>query len=199
VYFTCERDLWTSDGTAGGTTRVPGAPTGPAGHYGSLVAQNGRLAFFYRPRQSEAAQELWTGDGTAAGTTRLAGFPSVQGYPGSEALVVGDALYFEVLSQAAASIWRSDGTAASTRPVASLPVATAGRLTTLGTHVVFVSNGVEQATAWRLVDDALLPMPVGADVNTIEAIAAAPHLIFFAPGSGIEHPPALHAWCCAGD
>lgn len=65
------RELWTTDGTAGGTFMVKDIRPGPLdGASGPLVTSNGRV--FFGGFDAEAGWEPWTSDGTGAGTFRLA-------------------------------------------------------------------------------------------------------------------------------
>lgn len=111
-------ELWTSDGTATGTSRVadlwPGAgDSQPI----NLFAWKGHLYFQATPRERVLA--LYKTDGTAASTVEL---KSWEGYTGDsipgglEPINVGDSLVFRVEPlSGGVEMWRTDGTVAGTR------------------------------------------------------------------------------------
>jgi ELWxxDGT repeat protein len=109
VYFTGRttingRELWVTDGTAGGTEMVAdltgdGASSSP----GSLTVVNGHLMFV------DNSQALWTSDGTDEGTTRIRFFQSAYGF-----VEAGTKAYFTALTSSGGwQIWSTDGTSAS--------------------------------------------------------------------------------------
>jgi ELWxxDGT repeat protein len=109
--------LWQSDGTATGTSPVPGAlPFGvdtPAST--SMLAAGGML--FYLQGTSQSVQ-LWRTDGTAGGTLQLTHF-AVATQISSLAASPEGRLFFSVQATAAtptqpAAIWESDGTVQGT-------------------------------------------------------------------------------------
>jgi uncharacterized repeat protein (TIGR01451 family) len=103
-------ELWRSDGSETGTTRVKDIRPGPAS---SLAPNTARLTpvgdrLYMAAIDELGLSTLWVSDGTEAGTVRL-------GSSNPESLVgVGDALYFSGEFEGKEP-WRSDGTAAGTR------------------------------------------------------------------------------------
>ncbi|HXU33524.1 MAG TPA: hypothetical protein VN851_23390, partial [Thermoanaerobaculia bacterium] len=101
-------EVWTSDGTPGGTRLVKDLTPGPAGSGPMrLIWSSNRLWFF-------ALGGLWTSNGTAAGTRRIATVGT------GEIRAVGAVgtrlLYFAAATpNAEVKLWASDGTAAGTR------------------------------------------------------------------------------------
>ena len=129
------RELWSSDGTASGTTMITDICPGVRGSKPShLTAWNGRL--FFQADDCETGPELWVSDGTEKGTTLLAdlrrgsagAFPSFL-TPLEPAVGGGELLFFLAngggydaaaapgLEQGwgGAQLWVSDGTATGTR------------------------------------------------------------------------------------
>ena len=90
-------ELWTSDGTAGGTTRVPGS----SGLFSVFPGPSG--AYFIK--DAAGAGELWKSDGTPAGTSLL---KSGVGWP-MESATIGAVTFFSN-----GRLWRTDGTGAGT-------------------------------------------------------------------------------------
>jgi ELWxxDGT repeat protein len=88
-----QADLWRTDGTAAGTTRVADAPAEVGGVIRSLIAWRG--AVYFTAIDATAGGELWVTDGTAAGTRRAADIsPGPASSSPTSLYVAGDALYF---------------------------------------------------------------------------------------------------------
>jgi ELWxxDGT repeat protein len=106
LYFTASdgngTELWTSDGTAAGTTSLSGN-VDP----GDLTNVGGTLYFI-----AEGSQ-LWSSDGTAADTVKVAGFTGA-----NDLTNVNGELYFAANDGTHGNeLWKSDGTAAGTTMV----------------------------------------------------------------------------------
>jgi ELWxxDGT repeat protein len=122
-------ELWTSDGTAGGTRLVadlwPGAagtgrePSGSS-HPRDFHAANGLV--FFTADDGNAGREVWRTDGTAAGTFLLkdiAPGPGTSLLPGPGFATVGNTVYFYAQdTEHGRELWRTDGTTAGTQIVA---------------------------------------------------------------------------------
>ncbi len=106
--------LWTTDGTAAGTRRVPSGAF-PLSIDSLTAAQTG--GFLYVAQGTRGQQKgLFKTDGTDAGTVFLHRFN-----PRTESLEqltgVSGRLFFLVLSSSGERLWTSDGTVAGTKPV----------------------------------------------------------------------------------
>jgi len=121
VYFFAEdgtdRDLWTSDGTALGTTKVHElGSVAAADQFREVVADSGQLWFFIeRTGAVHPPFELWRSDGTDPGTELLMTFDEYQrgGSVGRNGL-----LFFAANDGASGmELWVSDGTIAGTEMV----------------------------------------------------------------------------------
>ena len=113
---TGERELWRSDGTAGGTLLVK--PIGPS-DYNSWPPRPVRVGHQIYFVSNKAPARLWRSDGTAAGTaivTELAGSSEI-----SQLLVAGSVVYATTSASNSfiRTLWRSDGTAAGTTALLS--------------------------------------------------------------------------------
>ncbi len=113
-------ELWSTDGTPQGTTRVvdinPGlASSTPCG----LILFKNRLYFSADGGASNGGLELWSSDGTAAGTTRFTDLnPGSASASPSLGYIFNDNLYFlGIGTSGVAQTWRTDGTVSGTRPL----------------------------------------------------------------------------------
>jgi trimeric autotransporter adhesin len=111
-------DLWVSDGTPGGTTRVTAFDQT---HLGPFAVAGDR--FYFVVRGNTAGGQLWVSDGTMAGT-RLATPQGVETVTWIKP--AGARLYFEAALQAAdpaqgGQLWVTDGTTAGTKPLTDSP------------------------------------------------------------------------------
>ena len=125
------RELWSSDGTAGGTSvlfePVPGSDSSNV----FLRGQNNGLLYF-TARTASAGQELWKTDGTAAGTELLLDIaPGAADASPTNLFPSGALSYFAANDGThGTELWVTDGTAAGTHMVADhAPGAATGSLT----------------------------------------------------------------------
>jgi ELWxxDGT repeat protein len=121
---TASHQVWQSDGTAAGTTRVAMQP--PFTDHGvgddpSFVDVGGTILF--AANDGANGLELWTTDGTAAGTSLLKDL--VPGAASSNPRFftqVGGATFFVAATEAEASaLWITDGTVDGTIPLGGVP------------------------------------------------------------------------------
>ncbi len=124
VYFSANNgtngnELWSSDGTAAGTTLVkdiysPNLSSWP----GNLASFESR--FFFHATDSRGA-ELWSSDGTAAGTTIVRDIATGSGGSLPKYFTpYGNRLYFSAWDSRGFELWASDGTASGTTLVIDL-------------------------------------------------------------------------------
>ncbi len=133
-------ELWATDGTADGTTRLrifrtENVPSNPV-----LVGRLGGVLVFSVRDQT---QMLWATDGTADGTLPL--IAGTQGMGFGSAVLAGSQLFFETSGPSGDVGWVSDGTPAGTRPLAG--VSFDSNLTAAGSQVFFVRS---TGTGWEL-------------------------------------------------
>ncbi len=135
LFATAGGQIWTTDGTAGGTQVVISATV-----WDNMVALGGKVYFV---AGSSGAQALWASDGTTAGTAEV----TAAARPMSNLVVLnGKILFGGVAASGLEQLWVSDGTAAGTM---ALTVAGAntqdgllpGNLSVVGGHVYF--NGLD--------------------------------------------------------
>jgi ELWxxDGT repeat protein len=88
-------ELWTSDGTEGGTIMVKDIRPGPSGTPFHNVAFAGDRAFFF-VEESSHVHDLWVTDGTVRGTVRLAAVSEDPGgrHPPETMAASGGSLFF---------------------------------------------------------------------------------------------------------
>jgi len=108
--------LWSSDGTAAGTSNIA-----TVGTVTRVINAGGRL--FFDSNTAQYGKELWTSDGTPAGTHIVADIrpgpaPSLPSSP--RMVAVGSMVYFTTINGATTEIWKSDGSAVGTQFVKTL-------------------------------------------------------------------------------
>jgi ELWxxDGT repeat protein len=129
IYFSADdgtsgRELWRSNGTTLGTTRVADINSGPdSSDPSEFTVFDGHLYFSAAGSCDEGCDtELWRTDGTELGTTRVAniGIGTNSSYP-SEFTVFNGYLYFQANDGTNGTngneLWRTDGTEAGTTMV----------------------------------------------------------------------------------
>jgi len=148
-------ELWTSDGTTGGTRMVKDIAPGPAdASPGGLTNVNGTL--FFTANDVVHGAELWKSDGTEAGTVLV-----LEITPGNSTssgpinlMNVGGTLFFNAFEFShGAELWMSDGTAAGTVLVADIRPGTAGSnpyylANVNGTLFFTADDGVHGSEVW---------------------------------------------------
>ena len=149
-------ELWSTDGTEGGTSLVKDI------HFGStdglvstvpLVEWNG-LIYFSASTADEGA-ELWRTDGTSTGTLMVKDINPTGSSSLSGLLVYNGALYFAANDGASGTeLWRSDGTEAGTVKVLEINPGSASAFVTnltVAAGWLFFSahNGVQGVELWR--------------------------------------------------
>jgi ELWxxDGT repeat protein len=106
------RSLWTSVGTAEGTTIVA------AGVEPLEIVSGSRL--FFAATDAESYRQPWVSDGTPEGTRRLSPLPPLDGFA-YELVTIGSTFFFaEGGEHAGQRLWRSDGTSEGTVMVKDL-------------------------------------------------------------------------------
>jgi ELWxxDGT repeat protein len=100
-------DLWRTDGTPAGTSRIFDSPTGP------LTNVNGTL--FFQAYDGTQGTALWATDGTFAGTRIVKDIGATGASRDIESANVNGTLFFVASDISHGNeLWRSDGTAAGT-------------------------------------------------------------------------------------
>jgi ELWxxDGT repeat protein len=108
--------LWTSDGSPGGTLLVkdinPGSTAGIGSSWTGFCAIGNTI--YFTADDGSSGSELWKSDGTTAGTVRVADItPGPAGSSINELTAVGTTLFFV----RGIELWKTDGTAAGTSQV----------------------------------------------------------------------------------
>lgn len=158
------RELWKSDGTAGGTKLVKDIRPGSAASNPEYLTAIGGLLYF-NADNGVNGRELWISDGTHDGTRMVRDIrPGAQGSEPSEFAEYGGKVYFRADNGVTGQdLWRTDGTAAGTVLVKGLQggsassfifccVPLAGKLfftryePTTGQNLLYRSNGTAAGT-----------------------------------------------------
>ena len=108
-------ELWTSDGTSGGTQVVKEIRAGNNGSYANnFEVVNGTL--FFSANDGSNGTELWKSDGTATNTVQVRDIISGSNSSGpSNLTAVDNTLFFRARNSSQGfELWKSDGTSANT-------------------------------------------------------------------------------------
>ena len=113
-----ERQLWSTDFTTKGTTRLSkqAMSNGSLGSYPTPLTEAGGRLFFFA-EDVVHGRELWVSNGTAEGTKLVRELvPGTQGLPHTELLAWRDRVWFRSeIAGDGTRIWSSDGTCSGTR------------------------------------------------------------------------------------
>jgi uncharacterized repeat protein (TIGR01451 family) len=161
LYFAADdgtrgRELWRSNGTAAGTTRVKDIRPGSAGSAPSELLALGGSLFFYAD-DGASGRELWKSDGTGPGTVLLADTclgtcgvndNGLQGRAPGNIAAVGSTLFFKAGPEPA--LWKTDGTPGGTAFVEDVGFqgsVTDPHLTAAGGLLFLIGAGASSAAA----------------------------------------------------
>lgn len=140
------QELWRSDGTSGGTTRVADICPGACDSDPVMHAVMGGIVYFTADNDVRSGQ-LWRTDGTSAGTFMVHDFftsPSI-----SNVVAWNGSLYF----RANGELWTSDGTDAGTEVLKDVRASGSSDPQTFvasGAYLYFVANdGINGQELWR--------------------------------------------------
>ena len=151
-------ELWKSDGTSSGTTRVkdicPGACSSTPHRLTVATVSEGERVFFAAQNGTDG-WELWKSDGTAGGTAMVKDiFPGASSPALTQLTAVGDVLFFKASDGVyGAELWKSDGTGAGTEMVKDIATgiasSTPNSLADLGGTLFFSALGSQGRELWK--------------------------------------------------
>ncbi len=164
-------ELWVSDGTEAGTTRVKDIYSGAGSAFPSELTVLGDQLFF-QASDGSSGFELWVSDGTEAGTTRVKDI-----YSGTDSAspfgltVLGDQLFFRANDGSSGpELWVSDGTEAGTTRVKDINSgsgsASPDELTVLGDQLFFRANDGSSGTELWVSDGTEAGTTLVKDINS---------------------------------
>jgi ELWxxDGT repeat protein len=118
-------ELWTSDGTPGGTMILADIAPGPADgiHSSALSFANTGNRLYFTAGNATHGLELWATDGTPGGTAMVADIrPGIESSRPDHmvALPDGGVVFSAYTETAGVELWHSDGTSAGTRRVSDI-------------------------------------------------------------------------------
>ena len=116
--------LWSSNGTAGGTSVIADLPGGNYAYIDQLVASNNTLFILVGEQSSSNVPDfdLWESNGTAAGTTDLG---SLSQYPDNPT-PIGNTIYFTTSDALGSELWYAQSGSTGTSTTGSTGTATTG-------------------------------------------------------------------------
>ncbi len=122
-------ELWRSNGTSAGTTRVKDINPGVGNGFDGVIHSDADFLYFSADNGTNG-NELWKTDGTTAGTTLLKDLytGSADGEPSTVFATYNGFYYFTALNTASTNreIWRTNGTTAGTTLVMDINVGASG-------------------------------------------------------------------------
>lgn len=144
----CVSCLWSTDGTAPGTSLVYD-PVGDEALYPERFVNLGsQVLYLGRHNSSSGTPRLWRSDGTAAGTYRI-----TQVVEAVAPAALGDDAYFagrDSTTEAGLTLWRTDGTGAGTEEVSDVPLSrTQTEFAVLGSEVFFAASAAGGRELWK--------------------------------------------------
>jgi len=184
LYFAADdgqhgKELWKSDGSAGGTVMIKDINTSTTDPAASsslpayLTAVSKRL--FFTANDGQHGTELWLSDGTASGTHIVQDIHPGPGNASPNNLTaIGTTLYFSATDgEHGYEVWKSDGTANGTIMLADInPQGNAypSAFTRLGDSLYFTADdGVNNRELWKS-DGTEIGTKMVRDINTTPAI-----------------------------
>jgi trimeric autotransporter adhesin len=107
-------ELWKSDGTTAGTTKIITVPLDPWWLEPTAVMIGGPDKFYFVPWQYQEAHNLWVSDGTAAGTKIIKELGNKEGPWPVHSAFIGNHLFLSFGNDYDKMLIRSDGTTCGT-------------------------------------------------------------------------------------
>ncbi|MEO8196759.1 MAG: hypothetical protein ABI689_08560 [Thermoanaerobaculia bacterium] len=110
-------ELWSSDGTEEGTSRLTALPSPPGSWLRFSARAGDLLTLFVQQNTDDFLTDIWSTDGTAAGTRRIASLElgSTPAATSGESLLYFSALNTGDPRHQAQELWVTDGTSSGTR------------------------------------------------------------------------------------
>ncbi len=145
-------ELWKSDGTAVGTSKVKEIRPGSSGSFPSLMI-NGAGILYFTANDGVNGARMWRSDGTDAGTFQVEENNSLTLTWGGELAATGTVVLFGANSGSGTILYRTaDGTSANTVPVLDgdgISVGSPASLFTVGPDVFMRATGTSGSELYR--------------------------------------------------
>jgi len=180
-------ELWRSDGTPAGTSRVLDVDSGPFGSYPEEITPLGTKALF-RADDGAHGRELWITDGTGAGTSLLADLEPASASSGGDPTGLtrmGSRIFFSGYD-GQTRLWKSDGTPAGTMPVPGSALSPI-ELTPVGSILFHSAVGAEGQELWKTDGTAtalVKDIAPGSGSSSPDRLTALGGLLLFAADDG---------------
>ena len=199
---TSGREIWTTDGTPGGTALLKDINPGSAGSTPSAWTALGNRAVF-TANDGTNGQELWVSDGSGPGTTLL--LNAAAGLAGSDPEMIGYLIANGVLDPSrllvslnditnGRELWLTDGTPGGTALFKDINPGSAdsdpGIWTAVGSHAVFTATTAAEGTELWVSDGTALGTTLLKDAR-IGASGSAPTVLGRLIVGGVADPNTL--------
>ena len=201
------RELWRSDGTAGGTTLVKDlTPGAPGTEVWEMIELHGRAIFIVKGpgamddspqvRNWQGVYEVWISDGTEPGTIRLARYEGVSAVQDLTAFGGGKAAW-SVLDPSPTIgptldgwLYTTDGSVGGTVLTGAFEGRTVWSLTPAGDRLIFTLDFQEvwstSGAPGDLLDlDRVMTLPNGGYVDPYTLLPVAGGVVMLSPGQGV--------------
>jgi ELWxxDGT repeat protein len=200
------RELWKTDGTAGGAVMVKNIASGSSSSEPQWFTAMQGIGYFSAQANTAQGYELWRTDGTEEGTWLVGDFsPQASKSTLPRYLTVwNDRLYFAARSNSSGErLLSTDGTSAGTVEVKNF----GGSQTSFGVRQIFDLQVFNDQLVFRISDrtgelwrsdgtaagtERLTPYVDGDDFG-IGILTAIDNLLYF-PAGGSERPPGVELW-----
>jgi len=177
------RGLWSTDGTAAGTTRLTSPDTRVGRWMGSTLLTIGSTTFF--DVSGENGTALWKTNGTVASTERVSpeSLSLGDGWSPTECVAAGSTLFFVAEDEETGrALWRTDGTSTGTIRVVDINPgpqwSDPSWLTAVGSTIYFTASDGDGTALWKS-DGTLEGTTVVTNVDAYNLVAVGSSLFFF--------------------
>ena len=195
-------ELWSSDGTATGTTEL--SSTVSSSYLVGTTGAHGNLVYFVSERPGASSSQLWASDGTPGGTVKLTDLPEGSGLS-SVTTLAGNNVVVGTVGEQGSQLWATDGTPGGTMPLTNLSDTFIGLVRSLNGALYFdtFDSTTNTGQLWTSDGTASGTVPVattGGSFNSAVDLTAVGNTIYFygANLSETDTTPTAQLWAING-